>query len=240
MIYGNNPDSLVPDIGAIIQSSNLYSYCGGNPIMFIDKTGRDRREYIEQLTPEQAARRKEALGQSRPVFSFILDMAPGVGEAKAISEVITGRDLVTGECLTTGQRWLTAISIVTPFVSGAKVRAVSGIVADVAKGTGRVPSASTKVNLAPEIKAPNAMRSSNVTNSWDNYLGKNTTNINPRTGLADPNRIFSADGSRAIRFGSHEMNSLGTPKGHFHFETWRYDAVNDVFNVTNTLQRIIP
>jgi YD repeat-containing protein len=79
-----------------------------------------------------------------------------------------------------------------------------------------------------------------VTNAWDNYLGKNTTNINPITGAADPDRIFSADGTKSIRFGNHEMREMGTSKGHFHYETWTYDAVTDTMTVTNTLQRIIP
>ena len=66
------------------------------------------------------------------------------------------------------------------------------------------------------------------------------TQLNPRTGVPGLNRIFSADGTRAIRLGTHEMSSLGTPKGHFHMETWTDDAVNDLFHVTNTLQKITP
>jgi RHS repeat-associated protein len=55
MIYGDNPvkinekrdssglhiHTLEPDIGAILQSSNLNVYCGNNPIMFTDPTGND-------------------------------------------------------------------------------------------------------------------------------------------------------------------------------------------------------
>ncbi|WP_017417220.1 RHS repeat-associated core domain-containing protein [Clostridium tunisiense] len=100
------------------------------------------------------------------------------------------------------------------------------------------PSANTKVINAPEVKAPNVIKSSEVTGNWENYLGGNTTNINPRTGQVDPNRIFSADGTKSIRFDSHEMNSMGTTKFHYHMETWTYDAVNDTMTVTNTLQRI--
>jgi hypothetical protein len=43
MLYGNNPqkigNSLVPDIYAIMQSSNLYVYCGNNPLRWSDPTG---------------------------------------------------------------------------------------------------------------------------------------------------------------------------------------------------------
>jgi len=53
MIYGDNPQkinerqdplglniyTLVPDRNAITQSTNLYAYCGNNPIMYIDSNG---------------------------------------------------------------------------------------------------------------------------------------------------------------------------------------------------------
>ena len=101
-----------------------------------------------------------------------------------------------------------------------------------------VPSSNTQVVQHPEIKAPNQVKTSDVTNYWDDYLGSNQTNINPRTGLVDNDRIFSADGTRSIRFGNHEMNSMGTTKFHFHQEEWKYDSVNDVMEYFNTLIRI--
>jgi RHS repeat-associated protein len=43
IIFGDNQltinDRLVPSINSIIQSSNLYSYCMNNPLMFIDPSG---------------------------------------------------------------------------------------------------------------------------------------------------------------------------------------------------------
>lgn len=82
------------------------------------------------------------------------------------------------------------------------------------------------------------MKTSDVTNYWDDYLGSNQTNINPRTGLVDNDRIFFADGTRSIRFGNNEMNSMGTTKFYFHQEEWKYDSVNDVMEYFNTLIRI--
>ena len=101
-----------------------------------------------------------------------------------------------------------------------------------------VPSANTQVVRHPEIKSPNQVKISDVTNYWDDYLGSNQTNIHPRTGLVDNDRIFSADGTRSIRFGNHEMDSMGTTKFHFHLEEWKYDPVNDVMEYFNTLVRI--
>lgn len=77
-----------------------------------------------------------------------------------------------------------------------------------------VPSTNTQVVQHPEIKSPNQVKMSDVTNYWDDYLGSNQTNIYPRTGLVDNDRIFSADGTRSIRFGNHEMNSMDTTKFH--------------------------
>ena len=106
-------------------------------------------------------------------------------------------------------------------------------------GTGNVPNANTKI-VTVETKAPNAMKASDVTQAWDDFLGPTQTNINPVTGQVSADRIFSADGTRSIRFSSHEMNSLGTPKGHFHFENWVYDSATDTMTINNILQRIIP
>ena len=105
-------------------------------------------------------------------------------------------------------------------------------------GNTHVPSANTQVVRHPEIKSPNQVKMSDVTNYWDDYLGSNQTNIHPRTGLVDNDRIFSADGTKSIRFGNHEMDSMGTTKFHFHLEEWKYDPVNDVMEYFNTLVRI--
>lgn len=92
--------------------------------------------------------------------------------------------------------------------------------------------------MQSETKPPNAINYSDAIDLCDDFLGPNITNVNPRTGLPDPNRIISFDGTRSIRFSNHEMNSIGTSKAHFHYETWSYDVINDVMNVTNTLQRM--
>ena len=53
MIYGDNPrdplglNRYTPDITAIRQSGNLYVYCMGNPIRFVDPTGNSSRELVQ-------------------------------------------------------------------------------------------------------------------------------------------------------------------------------------------------
>jgi len=51
-------------------------------------------------------------------------------------------------------------------------------------------------------------------------------------------RIFSADGTKSIRFGGHEMRSIGTTKAHFHYEKWLFDPTSNTVYVENILQRL--
>lgn len=89
-----------------------------------------------------------------------------------------------------------------------------------------------------EVYANKPVKVQDAVTKWDEFLGTGThTNIHPRTGLEDADRIFSADGTRSIRFGSHELNSKPS-KFHYHEETWTYDPVNNVMNVDNTLVRV--
>jgi hypothetical protein len=51
-----------------------------------------------------------------------------------------------------------------------------------------------------------------------------STDINPFTGLKDPNRIFvqQADGTwRSVRIGAHEMGKEIGSGFHYHLEEWR-------------------
>jgi hypothetical protein len=82
-----------------------------------------------------------------------------------------------------------------------------------------------------ETKSGVAVKQKEATDKWDEFLGTDQTNIDPRDGLADRDRIWSADGKRSIRFGEHEMNSSSS-KYHYHQETWHDDRVE------NVLQRI--
>ena len=89
-----------------------------------------------------------------------------------------------------------------------------------------------------ETYAPRPVKPQDATDKWDEFLGPGEhTNIHPRTGQPDPNRIVSEDGKRSIRYGDHEMNSSPT-KHHYHEETWTYDPVNDVMNVDNSVVRV--
>lgn len=89
-----------------------------------------------------------------------------------------------------------------------------------------------------ETKAPNTMKMSEATDAWDDFLGNGQHDVNPLTGKRDANRLFSADSTKSIRFSPHEMNSLGTTKAHFHFETWSYNSKTNHMTIFNLLQRL--
>lgn len=99
-------------------------------------------------------------------------------------------------------------------------------------------SSNSKIVKAPELINPKTIKAKDVIDRWDNYLGHNQTNINPFNGKVELGRIFSADGKRSIRFTSHEIDSAGTPKYHYHEESWVYDDATDTLTLNNTLQRI--
>lgn len=86
--------------------------------------------------------------------------------------------------------------------------------------------------------APSALKPNDAVGAWDDFLGPGPhSNIHPRTGLADPNRLVSADGTRSIRHGAQEMGGRPT-RHHFHQESWAYDQGLDVWWVDNLLVRV--
>ena len=53
MIYGDDGNNGVPNVAAIMQSGNLFVYCGNNPILRIDPTGKTWR-YFDMYLPQWA------------------------------------------------------------------------------------------------------------------------------------------------------------------------------------------
>jgi hypothetical protein len=89
-----------------------------------------------------------------------------------------------------------------------------------------------------ETYAPKPTKPQDATGNWDKFLGDGPyTNNHPRTGLPDPDRIVSADGTRSIRYGNHEMKNSPT-KHHYHEETWKYNPVTNRVDVSNTVVRV--
>ena len=95
-----------------------------------------------------------------------------------------------------------------------------------------------EIGTVKEFFEKNPMKAKEVLNRWEEFLGTEPyTNVHPRTGLPDPDRIFSADGKRSIRFGKHEINS-SLEKFHYHEEIWDIDLTENKVNVQNKVVRI--
>jgi len=118
-------------------------------------------------------------------------------------------------------------------VAGGMMGAAFGALGDEAEGTGAFDAGDYGPFSGyryPETKGL-PVKASEGTTPWEDFLGDGPyTNIHPRTGLPDPGRIVSADGSRSIRFGTHEV---GTDPIHYHEETWGdlgwgYEALHNV------------
>ncbi|MFE6037370.1 putative T7SS-secreted protein [Streptomyces sp. NPDC056452] len=95
-----------------------------------------------------------------------------------------------------------------------------------------------KVITTPEVKDPRPRKPHQAMAEWEEFLGEGPyTNIHPRTGLPDPDRLVSADGGRSIRLGDHEMNSKPT-RFHFHKETWTFISPTNTWIIDNTMVRV--
>ena len=126
---------------------------------------------------------------------------------------------------------------------GKQIRAADDVPTSIVKEVDELiapvkpPSSSSKVVNTPETIRSKPVKPENVVDEWDRFLGPGPhSNVHPRTGAVDPDRIVSADGKRSIRYGGHETNGKPT-KHHYHEETWTYDAATDTMTVDNCLIR---
>ncbi|TQF65809.1 RHS repeat protein [Rhodococcus spelaei] len=104
-------------------------------------------------------------------------------------------------------------------------------------GSGTTTDVSATVNQVEQID-PRPVKPEHALDRWNDFLGPGEhTATNPRTGMPDPDRITSADGSRSIRFGGHEMNSSPT-KFHYHEEVWSFSPVANSWSLDNTVVRV--
>ena len=207
---------------AELTDKNLFAYCDNNPVMRVDPSGMFWDVVFD------------AFSTLFSLFEVILnptDVTAWVGLAVDAVSLVVPFIPAIGILRIAGK-----IDNIIPVLKNANIVDSIDNVADVTKSLDNLGHAN--IVSGGEIKLPNQISFANVTESWDNFLGPNQTNVNIFTGEIDTNRIFSADGTRSIRFGAHEMNSLDTTKAHFHYEDWVYDPLGNSVTVYNRLQRI--
>ena len=98
------------------------------------------------------------------------------------------------------------------------------------------PKSPLIIEVAEQV-LPNPIRGGVALDEWNKYLGADQTNTHPRTGVPDPNRVVSGDGTRSVRFGDHEMKS---PRLHYHLEGWTFDPDPDLptLTITNDVRNV--
>jgi len=236
---------------AVLQSANLYVYTVNNPVRWVDPSGLVKKPSLQSaLGPAEIG----GGGSGRTIGGGSgggVSVGGGTvsGGRSTTTNIVTARPAPAAQSGTgggAGTGTATQPREVAPAASGqsgARSGATPGAttqqraVVPAPQGGGPAPQNTVPVSSIETI-APNAMKASEATTFWDSFLGPNTTNLHPRTQLPDLNRIVSADGLRSIRFGAHEMTSMGTTKAHFHFEVWTFDALGNVTQVRNTIQRL--
>ncbi|QWC18003.1 RHS repeat-associated core domain-containing protein [Cellulomonas dongxiuzhuiae] len=190
--------------------SNLYAYGANAPTVFTDPTGHN------------------------PMLIGCVAGAAFDGGAAYIGERLSGRKVNWG---TVGGAAVAGCAIgAMGGVFTGRITTASRLSAPRA-GVGAQGRATAPVHMV-ETYAPKPLKPQDAVSRWDDFLGPgNHSNIHPRTGLPDPDRIVSADGLRSIRFGAHEAGSSPT-KFHFHEETWEFDEIAAVWNLHNVAVRV--
>lgn len=185
------------------------------------------------LEASEQAKKGDAGGAALSIAGAIPGLGLGFKGAKLGAEALkAGEELAKGVNV--------ADKAAEGAVKGGQAAADGGSAAGKAgvdAGKVATPAAKPEV-IQKETINPNPVKPKDATDKWDEFLGPPPhSNVNPRTGETDPNRIFSTDGTSSIRFGQHEMGSSPT-KFHFHQETWGKDPVSGTWTVDNELIRV--
>ncbi|HFQ4949932.1 TPA: FG-GAP-like repeat-containing protein [Vibrio vulnificus] len=238
-------DPFIQDKWFATQAFNRYSYVQNNPLSYTDPTGKFVLQVIgAALTAYDVYKAYQEDGIAGAVKALIEEGITNVATGGLARVAKVGKTVVqkvakavedSSKSLPNNQLQLAAASDKAPsfnHIDDAKTKDVP-LSSQQAGATDSADAPKSRDYDRPEIetKSGTSVKQKNATDEWDEFLGSDQTNIDPRDGLPDPDRIWSADGKRSIRFGEHEMNSKPN-KLHYHQETWHDDKVE------NVLQRI--
>ena len=198
--------------GQGVLGHNAFAYCANNPIIKKDSTGYAVETVFDIITLSISI--VEVASNPTDVWVWI----GLVGDVVDLIPFVTG----VGELV----RTIRIVDAVDDVVDAARA-------ADNLSEAGEVI-----VKYGDEVKLPYQIKASDAVDAWDDFLGPTQTSYNRSTGNNEIDRIFSADGSRSIRFGGHEMKSIGTTKAHFHYENWLFDPTTNTVYVKNFLHRL--
>ena len=239
---------------------NLYTYCQNNPILYHDQTGhgtkennpysRNEQQYIDAGADPDTARLAAQCYPDAKSKQDLYNRYKKQGYSEQDAKKLANYEIVHGEERAKNYA-ANNVKKSGPDYTGTSPRenpntdwrTQNRLNAQREAGAGKSSSSSEGCNILgrgyhKEVYANKPVKVTEAVDKWEDFLGPGEyTDIHPRTGLKDPDRIFSADGKRSIRFGSHEMNSKPS-KFHYHEEVWTYDTINNVMNVDNTVVRM--
>lgn len=180
------------------------------------------------VTLEEAKKQvaKESMIQNKGAYSFGLDVIPGIGGIKNVYEAVTGKDAVTKEPLSVGERILAGASFGFPGKAG--VKAVNGLVdmVDDVKTVGKTDNLKKADEIKTGERSTVTSNKGTVINDTPSAIHTTTTSIpNPAkgtpnssvdivradTGEIKTRRFYGPDG-RAVR--DVDYTHHGNPKQH--------------------------
>jgi RHS repeat-associated protein len=127
---------ITADPQLFVDSSNLYAFCGGDPVNCSDPTGEWGfwDENIDWLD-------EEGTREFRGFASGSVGALPVFGEATDLLQAATGYDFIAGEQLEPWEQALAAGSVIVPFGGARVLRKATGAGFDAARGTANIVDA---------------------------------------------------------------------------------------------------
>ena len=223
----------------------MFAYCGNDPVNRLDPNGEDWIHWIAAaaVVVVAAVVTVATCGGLAPAAYAVSSVACGMAATTTAATIsasafIGSATVFTGAAITAAATSHSA----DEFAACADWGTVGAVTAATALGAAEgyllAKTQILTIEDCREVKSPSQIKSSDAVDAWDDFLGPDQTSINRFTGMNDPNRIFSPDGTKSIRFGGHEMDAIGTKNAHFHYEYWVYYKFSNKIYVDNILQRL--
>jgi hypothetical protein len=208
-----------------LQGYNLFLYCENNPVTRVDYNG-DMWQFVPALDPRNMLYGE---GGSNGLFGCHLGYNySGSYDSSAYGTYVIKTNTAYADARLGGYY----------FSGGGYIGGFTGQYATGGTVSVTDSMANRVIKYGKEVKLSSQISIESAVDAWNDFLGPNQNSYNYFTGSNQADRIFSADGFRSIRFGNHEIKSMGTPKAHFHYEIWSYDRINNIVYVKNILQRL--